>query len=149
MSKNRRFHGCQATQLWLRQNCRRSVAIGGFGPEQAEADEDRHDHQRVGKTMKAAKEPVAHRFLGLRHWCRDAATDVIDTRRHDERRRARDQEQPDDGPEPGNTASSTIDGLSTMVLANNMVKVISWYDNESGYSARCIDLALHMHSKGL
>ncbi len=49
----------------------------------------------------------------------------------------------------GNTASSTIDGLSTMVLANNMVKVISWYDNESGYSARCIDLALYMHSKGL
>ena len=49
----------------------------------------------------------------------------------------------------GNTASSTIDGLSTMVLANNMVKVISWYDNESGYSARCIDLALYMQSKGL
>ncbi|WP_203248712.1 type I glyceraldehyde-3-phosphate dehydrogenase [Sporosarcina beigongshangi] len=49
----------------------------------------------------------------------------------------------------GNTASSTIDGLSTMVLADNMVKVISWYDNESGYSARCIDLALYMHSKGL
>lgn len=49
----------------------------------------------------------------------------------------------------GNTASSTIDGLSTMVLADNMVKVISWYDNESGYSARCIDLALYMHGKGL
>ena len=27
-----------------------------------------------------------------------------------------------------------------MVLENNMVKVISWYDNESAYSARCIDL---------
>lgn len=49
----------------------------------------------------------------------------------------------------GNAASSTVDGLSTMVLENNMVKVISWYDNETAYSARCIDLALHMYHKGL
>ena len=32
-------------------------------------------------------------------------------------------------------------------LGDNMVKVLSWYDNESGYSARCIDLALHMIKK--
>ncbi|WP_313892980.1 type I glyceraldehyde-3-phosphate dehydrogenase [Psychrobacillus sp.] len=49
----------------------------------------------------------------------------------------------------GNRASSTIDGLSTMVLGDNMVKVLSWYDNESGYSSRCIDLALLMAKKGL
>ncbi|WP_301107691.1 type I glyceraldehyde-3-phosphate dehydrogenase [Sporosarcina sp.] len=49
----------------------------------------------------------------------------------------------------GNTASSTVDALSTMVMENNMVKVISWYDNESGYSARCIDLARHMQKQGL
>ena len=49
----------------------------------------------------------------------------------------------------GNAASSTVDGLSTMVLEKNMVKVLSWYDNETGYSTRCIDLALHMASKGL
>ncbi|WP_277587053.1 type I glyceraldehyde-3-phosphate dehydrogenase [Psychrobacillus antarcticus] len=49
----------------------------------------------------------------------------------------------------GNTASSTVDGLSTMVLGDNLVKVLAWYDNESGYSARCIDLALLMASKGL
>lgn len=49
----------------------------------------------------------------------------------------------------GNTASSTVDGLSTMVLGDNMVKVLSWYDNESGYSARCIDLALLMAKRGL
>lgn len=49
----------------------------------------------------------------------------------------------------GNTASSTIDGLSTMVIGENMVKVLAWYDNESGYSGRCIDLALHMHKTGL
>lgn len=49
----------------------------------------------------------------------------------------------------GNTASSTIDALSTMVMEGNMVKVISWYDNESGYSARCIDLARYMNKQGL
>ncbi|ARK24137.1 type I glyceraldehyde-3-phosphate dehydrogenase [Sporosarcina sp. P37] len=49
----------------------------------------------------------------------------------------------------GNTASSTVDGLSTMVMEGNMVKVISWYDNESGYSARCIDLARYMSEQGL
>ncbi|MBD7908917.1 type I glyceraldehyde-3-phosphate dehydrogenase [Sporosarcina gallistercoris] len=49
----------------------------------------------------------------------------------------------------GNHASSTVDGLSTMVLGDNMVKVISWYDNEQGYAARCIDLALYMNEKGL
>ncbi|MEK4521129.1 type I glyceraldehyde-3-phosphate dehydrogenase [Psychrobacillus sp. FSL W7-1493] len=49
----------------------------------------------------------------------------------------------------GNTASSTVDGQSTMVLGDNLVKVLAWYDNESGYSARCIDLALLMAEKGL
>jgi glyceraldehyde 3-phosphate dehydrogenase len=49
----------------------------------------------------------------------------------------------------GNTASSTVDGLSTMVLGDNMVKVIAWYDNETGYSARCIDLALYMNKRGI
>lgn len=49
----------------------------------------------------------------------------------------------------GNPSSSTIDGLSTMVLDNQMVKVIAWYDNETAYSVRCIDLALYMYEKGL
>jgi glyceraldehyde 3-phosphate dehydrogenase len=49
----------------------------------------------------------------------------------------------------GNKASSTVDSLSTMVLEDNLVKVLSWYDNESGYSARCIDLALYMQEQGL
>ncbi|KOF10055.1 glyceraldehyde-3-phosphate dehydrogenase [Planococcus glaciei] len=49
----------------------------------------------------------------------------------------------------GVTASSTVDLLSTMELGGNMVKVLAWYDNESGYSARCIDIALHMYKKGL
>jgi glyceraldehyde 3-phosphate dehydrogenase len=40
----------------------------------------------------------------------------------------------------GNPASSIIDGLMTSTLGGNMVKVFSWYDNEWGYSNRCIDL---------
>ncbi|OKL36268.1 type I glyceraldehyde-3-phosphate dehydrogenase [Domibacillus mangrovi] len=49
----------------------------------------------------------------------------------------------------GTTASSTIDGLSTMVIEGNMVKVVSWYDNENGYSNRVVDLAKYIASKGL
>lgn len=36
--------------------------------------------------------------------------------------------------------SATIDGLSTMVIGDNKVKVLAWYDNEWGYSARVVDL---------
>ncbi|WP_057763395.1 type I glyceraldehyde-3-phosphate dehydrogenase [Cytobacillus praedii] len=49
----------------------------------------------------------------------------------------------------GDPASSTIDALSTMVMEGNMVKVISWYDNESGYSNRVIDLVDYIAQKGL
>ncbi|MGM7723760.1 type I glyceraldehyde-3-phosphate dehydrogenase [uncultured Metabacillus sp.] len=49
----------------------------------------------------------------------------------------------------GNTNSSTIDALSTMVMEGKMVKVISWYDNETGYSNRVVDLADYIASKGL
>ncbi|KYD32707.1 MULTISPECIES: type I glyceraldehyde-3-phosphate dehydrogenase [Anoxybacillaceae] len=49
----------------------------------------------------------------------------------------------------GSTASSTIDALSTMVLEGKMVKVVSWYDNETGYSHRVVDLAEYIASKGL
>jgi glyceraldehyde 3-phosphate dehydrogenase len=49
----------------------------------------------------------------------------------------------------GSPASSTIDALSTMVMEDNMVKVISWYDNESGYSNRVVDLVDYIASKGL
>jgi glyceraldehyde 3-phosphate dehydrogenase len=49
----------------------------------------------------------------------------------------------------GNPDSSTIDGLSTMVLEDNLVKIISWYDNETGYSNRVVDLIAFIASKGL
>jgi len=48
----------------------------------------------------------------------------------------------------GNPASSTIDALSTMAIGN-MVKVISWYDNEWGYSSRLADLAAFVAGKGI
>src|SRR6185437_10045505 len=40
----------------------------------------------------------------------------------------------------GDSRSSIIDSQSTMVIGGTMVKVISWYDNEWGYSARVADL---------
>ncbi|MCJ8345649.1 type I glyceraldehyde-3-phosphate dehydrogenase [bacterium] len=44
----------------------------------------------------------------------------------------------------GDAASSTIDALSTLVQNKTHVKVISWYDNETGYSTRIVDLIHHM-----
>ena len=49
----------------------------------------------------------------------------------------------------GNSASSIVDGLSTVVLEGSMAKVLSWYDNEWGYSCRVGDLATLMAEKGL
>ena len=40
----------------------------------------------------------------------------------------------------GNFMSSTVDALSTTVVDGTLVNVTSWYDNEMGYSARCVDL---------
>jgi glyceraldehyde 3-phosphate dehydrogenase len=48
----------------------------------------------------------------------------------------------------GDPSSSVFDALSTMVMGDNMVKVISWYDNEWGYSNRCVDL-FKLMTKGL
>jgi glyceraldehyde 3-phosphate dehydrogenase len=43
-----------------------------------------------------------------------------------------------------NTHSAVIDGLTTMVMGTNKVKVLAWYDNEWGYSCRVVDLTLHV-----
>lgn len=45
--------------------------------------------------------------------------------------------------------SSTVDGPLTMVMEGNMVKVVSWYDNEWGYSNRVVDLVDMIGKKGL
>jgi len=44
----------------------------------------------------------------------------------------------------GDARSSIVDALSTMVIEGTMVKVISWYDNEWGYSCRVVDLAKYI-----
>jgi glyceraldehyde 3-phosphate dehydrogenase len=47
----------------------------------------------------------------------------------------------------GSLQSSTIDALSTNVVNGTLVNVTSWYDNEMGYSARCVDLLRYIGSK--
>ncbi|MEJ2739104.1 MAG: type I glyceraldehyde-3-phosphate dehydrogenase, partial [Dehalococcoidia bacterium] len=49
----------------------------------------------------------------------------------------------------GNSHSSIFDSLSTMVMDGTMVKTLSWYDNEWGYSCRLADLAIYVLGKGL
>jgi len=48
----------------------------------------------------------------------------------------------------GNLASSTVDLLSTQVLDGTMIHLSSWYDNEMGYSARCVDLMQYIGAHG-
>ena len=47
----------------------------------------------------------------------------------------------------GNRHSSIIDGLSTAVVGDRMVKVMAWYDNEYGYSQRLLELADYVAGK--
>jgi len=47
----------------------------------------------------------------------------------------------------GALQSSTVDALSTTVVGGTLVNVTSWYDNEMGYSARCVDLLRYVGSR--
>ena len=47
----------------------------------------------------------------------------------------------------GDTHSSNFDALSTLLVGENMVKILAWYDNESGYSQRMLDLAVFLGKK--
>ena len=49
----------------------------------------------------------------------------------------------------GDPHSAIVDLRSTMVIGDNLVKVVAWYDNEWGYSARLADLAVFLTGKGL
>jgi len=49
----------------------------------------------------------------------------------------------------GNPHSSILDAAYTSVMDGDFVKVLSWYDNEWGYSSRCVDLLRFMVKKGL
>lgn len=48
-----------------------------------------------------------------------------------------------------NSNSSIVDAQLTKVLGGNLLKVVSWYDNEWGYSCRVVDLAIYLANKGL
>ena len=45
----------------------------------------------------------------------------------------------------GDTRTSVFDASAGMELNSNFFKIISWYDNEYGYSSKLIDLAYHIH----
>ena len=47
----------------------------------------------------------------------------------------------------GDPRSSIFDSLETVVQGSHMAKVFAWYDNEWGYSCRCVDLAAYMASR--
>ena len=49
----------------------------------------------------------------------------------------------------GDSRSSIVDADLTMVMEDNLVKVIAWYDNEWGYSMRMVDMAVFIANKGL
>ncbi|PDO90404.1 type I glyceraldehyde-3-phosphate dehydrogenase [Kosakonia pseudosacchari] len=49
----------------------------------------------------------------------------------------------------GDPRSSIIDGLSTLVIGGNLVKILAWYDNEWGFSNRLVELAVRMAQRGL
>jgi glyceraldehyde 3-phosphate dehydrogenase len=49
----------------------------------------------------------------------------------------------------GDPRSSIVDGTSTMTIGDRLLKVISWYDNEWGYSARLVDVVAFLGRKGL
>ncbi|MEM2982629.1 MAG: type I glyceraldehyde-3-phosphate dehydrogenase, partial [Candidatus Bathyarchaeia archaeon] len=47
----------------------------------------------------------------------------------------------------GNPHSAVIDGQSTMVIGENLIKVFGWYDNEWAFSCRLVDLLKYMVKK--
>jgi len=49
----------------------------------------------------------------------------------------------------GDPRSSIVDGPNTKIMGGNMLKVLTWYDNEWAYSVRCADLIKLMADKGL
>jgi glyceraldehyde 3-phosphate dehydrogenase len=49
----------------------------------------------------------------------------------------------------GNPNSSIVDAPYTKVMDGDFVKVLSWYDNEWGYSSRCVDLLRKLVAEGL
>jgi glyceraldehyde 3-phosphate dehydrogenase len=74
----------------------------------------------------------------LRHWSRERMKGILDVT--DDPVVSMDMK--------GNEHSSIVDGLSTNVVGGDLVKVVSWYDNEWGYACRLADLTALVASKG-
>jgi glyceraldehyde 3-phosphate dehydrogenase len=49
----------------------------------------------------------------------------------------------------GDTRSAIVDGLSTLVTDETMLKIYAWYDNEMAYACRMVDIAIHLKKHGL
>jgi glyceraldehyde 3-phosphate dehydrogenase len=77
----------------------------------------------VESVNNAMKKAAAGALKGILEYCEDpiVSTDIV-----------------------GNPASCIFDAPSTMLVEGNLVKVLGWYDNEWGYSCRCIDLMKKM-----
>ncbi len=75
----------------------------------------------VGKVNKALKKAASGKMKGILSFCEEPLVSMDFN---------------------GNTHSSIVDASLTTVMDGNMVKVISWYDNETGFSHRMIDLTL-------
>jgi len=71
----------------------------------------------------ALRDAAAGPLAGILHYCEEPLVSVDFT---------------------GHPASSIVDSLSTAVMDGNLVKVLAWYDNEWGYSARVVDLARYV-----
>ncbi|MFW6172125.1 MAG: type I glyceraldehyde-3-phosphate dehydrogenase [Elusimicrobiota bacterium] len=73
----------------------------------------------VEQINNAMKQSAQEELKGILEYCEDpiVSSDIVD-----------------------NPASSIFDAQSTSVMQGNMVKVVSWYDNEWAYSCRCVDL---------
>jgi glyceraldehyde 3-phosphate dehydrogenase len=84
---------------------------------------ERHKNATAEEINAAMKAAAEGNLKGILQYCEDpiVSCDVI-----------------------GNPHSSIFDSLCTTVMGDNFAKVISWYDNEWGYSCRCIDLLKRM-----
>ena len=87
----------------------------------AELDVPEVTAEQVNAAMKAAAEKCVCEggLAGVLEYCEDpiVLTDIV-----------------------GRSNTSVFDSLCTMVINKNMVKVVSWYDNEFGYSSKCVEL---------
>ena len=109
---------------------------------------------RRHRDARADAERLGRRSRGARR--QDGDRRRRSTRRSRRRRTARSRASSSTSTEPlvsidfrGNPHSAILDAPYTKVMDGDFVKVLAWYDNEWGYSSRCVDLLRYMAKKGL